>query len=292
MEKKICIITGANAGIGRQAAEQIAGKGCHVILACRNGKRGEDALREIRESVPDASVELWVVDLGLRKSIINFAEEFSREHERLDVLIHNAAVFNVTQKKRELTKEGIETIWATNHLGPVLLTELLLKKLEKSDNGRVITVSSKGLLAKPLIRVDLADPEFKSKKYSVVNAYYQSKIAQIMYTYWLADRLGDGNVTANCIRVTAVKIDISRHPGLSEFMKRVYAIKARKALSPENMAKAYAELALSSKFKRIRGMYFDENCLEVDSRKYCRDRENIQRVMELTRSYIPELGGI
>ncbi len=289
MEKKICIITGANAGIGKQAAMQIAGKGYHVILACRNKSRGEEALDEIKKALPAASLELMIVDLRLRESVIRFAEKYSSEYDHLDVLIHNAAVFNVTQKTRELTAEGVETIWATNHLGPVLLTELLKDKLEKSDNGRVITISSKGLLAKPLLKVDLNDAEFKSKKFNVVNAYYQSKIAQIMYTYWLADKLKDTGITVNCIRVTAVKVDISRHPDLSAFMKWVYSMKARKALSPEVMAETYTDLATSPKYRKATGKYYDENSLEVDSPKYCRKMENIKAVMKLTNHYVTEL---
>jgi len=292
MKGKICIITGANAGIGLQAAIQIAGKGYHVILACRNETRGKDALDKIRKTVPSASLELGIVDMGLRESIIRFAKKITSHYDHLDVLIQNAAQFNIHQKKGETTSEGVETFWATNHLGPVLLTLLLRQQLEKSDDGRVLTISSKGLVAKPFLQVDLNDVEFKSRRFNVVNAYYQSKLAQMMYTNWLAEKLENTNVTANCIRVTAVKVDLSRYPDLSSFMKWVYSIKARKALSPEIMAETYTDLASSPEYRNITGKYFDEKSREINSPRYCRKRENIRAVMELTKKYIPELGDV
>jgi NAD(P)-dependent dehydrogenase (short-subunit alcohol dehydrogenase family) len=98
----------------------------------------------------------------------------------LDVLIHNAATFDIRQKERVLTEEGIEKVWATNHVGPVLLTDLLLPAVKRSEQGRIITISSKGLISYPFLRVDLADAEFARRKFSVQKAYYQSKLAQVM----------------------------------------------------------------------------------------------------------------
>ena len=289
MNRKICVITGANAGIGKQAAIQIAGKGYHIVLACRSRERVMQAFDEVLKMNSSNSAELLVVDMGLKESIKNFAGEFKSRYERLDVLIHNAAIFNVTQKQRETTSEGFETVWATNHLGPVLMTELLMDCLKKSENGRIITISSKGLLAKPFLKVDLYDPEFKLKKFSIVNAYYQSKLAQLMYTYWLSDRLRNTAITANCIRVTAVKIDISRHPGLSPFMKWLYSVKARNSLSPEAMAGTYVFLAISDRVGKVSGKYFDEKNLEVNPNKYCKAGGNIKAVMRLTKKYVPEI---
>jgi len=292
MDKRICIITGANAGIGKQAAEQLAREDFHVIMACRNKGRGEAALNDIKEINPSASIEMMVVDMGQMESVRNMAELFSQKYGRLDVLIHNAAIFNVTQKKAEKTTEGIETIWATNHLGPVLLTTLLLEKLKKSDNGRIITISSKGLLAKPFLKIDLDDPEFIHKPFNVVNAYYQSKIAQIMFTYWIAEKLEETNITANCIRVTAVQVDISRHPELSSFMKWVYKQKSKKSITPDEMAKTYVYLASNKRIGKISGKYFDEKNLVVKSNKYTSDKNQIDMLMKLTQRYIQEVGEI
>jgi NAD(P)-dependent dehydrogenase (short-subunit alcohol dehydrogenase family) len=126
-------------------------------------------------------------------------------------------------------------VWAVDHVGPVLSTELLLPALRRSGNGRVITVSSKGLLAMPRLKVDTDDPAFERRRFSVTRAYYLAKRAQVIYTYWLADRLAGTSMTANCVRVTAVKIDLSRYPNLSAFRRRMYSLKSRMSITPKSV---------------------------------------------------------
>ncbi len=286
MDKKVCMITGANSGIGKAAVIQIARQGYRVIIACRSQERGEAALQEIKEKSASDSIELMIVDLSLQASIIQLAQSFRQKYDTLDVLIHNAAIFNITQKQAQYTSEGVESIWATNHLGPVLLTDLLLDPLKNSDQGRIITIASKGLIAKPGLKVDLNDPEYREKKFSVANAYYQSKRAQVMYTYWLVEKLSDTSITANCIRVTAVKVDINKYPNLSPLMKRIYSLKSRSALSPDEMAETYAYLATSDEVSNVSGKYFDENRKQVKSSRYTYQPENIDQVMNLTMRYL------
>lgn len=287
MDKKICIITGANAGIGKAAAIQIVQKGYHVVLACRNESRGKAALREIVEQTGGEAVELMIVDIALQSSIRKFSNEFLSKHDSLDVLIHNAAAFDITQKEPVYTEEGIESIWATNHLGPVLLSDMLMQPIKSSSQGRIVTISSKGLMVYPRLKVDLADPEFRNRKFSVSKAYYQSKLAQVMYTYWLSDQLRETPVTVNCIRVTNVKIDIeNRYPSLSRFNKFMYSIKSRSSISPEEMAKTYTYLATSDEVSNTSGKYFDDPGTMVSSSKYSLDKKNIKDVMKVTMDYI------
>lgn len=286
MDKKLCIITGANAGIGKQSAIQMAQAGYNVIIGCRNKERGEKALEEIKNLSGSNSVQLILVDMSLKSSIQNFANDIRKKYKVIDILVHNAAVFDIAQKKAKITKEGFESVWMTNHIGPVYLTSLLIEQLKASDDGRILTVSSKGLLATPNLKVDLNDPEFKSKKFNMTKAYYQSKRAQIMYTYWLADKLKNTNVTVNSIRVTAVKIDINRHPEISSFMKWLYAQKSKQSISPKDMAKTYTYLATSRDVKGVTGKYFDEKNKQVKSNKYTYDKNNIDAVMKLTNSYL------
>ena len=130
MSKRICLITGANSGIGKTSAIQIAEKGYRVIIACRNRARGEVALQEIKEKSGSDSIELMIVDMSLQSSVKDLAKRFKDNYEVLDVLIQNAAIFDITHKEIAFTEEGIESIWATNHLGPVLLTELLLVSIK------------------------------------------------------------------------------------------------------------------------------------------------------------------
>ena len=219
MKNKTCLITGANSGIGKQAAIQLAQAGFYVLIGARNRKRGEAALSEIKEKSESKDVELLEIDMSSKKSILSASKELNRRLESLDVLIHNAADFDIARKQPEKSIDGIETIWATNHLGPILLTNSIMDLLKKSNQGRIITIASQGLVMHPRLTVDINDPEFKYRKFSVPKAYYQSKLAQVMYTYWLAEQLKDTAVTVNCIRVTNVKVDTNRYPNISGFMK-------------------------------------------------------------------------
>lgn len=284
-KQKTVMITGANSGIGKAAAIQLASQGHHVFLACRNPQRGEEARRDVKAQAKSEAVELVIVDMSSQSSIRSIGADFQRDHERLDVLIHNAAIFDITQKEPRYTDEGIESVWATNHLGPVLLTDSLWPALANSSQGRVITVASKGLMAKPFLKVDLNDPEFKVRPYSVQKAYYQSKLAQIMYTYLLAERGRGANITANCIRVPAVRVDIDKYRNLSGLMKKAYAFKSRFALAPEEMARVYAHLAISDEVTAATGNYYDEQMKPVQPSKYARQPQQIEDVMALTLSY-------
>jgi len=227
-----------------------------------------------------------IVDRSLQSSIRELSEAFLAKYEHLDVLIHNAAIFDITQRKATYTAEGIESVWATNHLGPVLLTELLSDALANSSQGRVITIASKGLMAKPFLKVDLEDPEFKKKPFSIENAYYQSKLAQIMYTYWLAEQGREDHITANCIRVPAVSVDIAKFSSLPAILKKVYAFKSKFSLSPEEMASGYAHLATAVELNNVTGIYFDEKMKPVNPGKYAQNIQNIEKVMNMTRSYL------
>ncbi len=286
MNQKICLITGANSGIGKASAIQIAEKGYHVIIACRNRTKSEVALQEIKEKSGSDSIELMLVDMSLQSSVKDLAKRFKDKYEVLDVLIQNAAIFDITQKDITFTEEGIERVWATNHIGPVLLTDLLLERLKQSSQGRVMTIASKGLLAKPFLKVDLKDPEFRNGTFSVEKAYYQSKLAQIMYTYWLAEQLQDTRVTANCIRVPSVRVDISKYSKLSSFLRFLYSLKMKTALAPEEMGKTYTYLATSDEVSHITGTYFDERHRVVTSSTYSADPENIDHVMKRTMDFV------
>lgn len=288
MNQKICIITGGNAGIGKAAAVQIAQKGWRVIIACRSEERGETALADIKQQSGNDGVELAIVDMSSQASIRAFAVAFSAKYDRLDALIQNAAIFDISQKEAQYSDDGIETIWATNHLGSVLLTDLLLEKLKAAEQGRVINIASKGLMVKRLLKIDLDDPEFRQKKFNPTNAYYQSKRAQIMYTYWLAEKLKETAVSVNCISVTAVKIDIAKYPDISRWMKWAYKLKSKFSLSPAEMAETYTWLATSDDVSQISGKQFDEKRKEVRSIKYTYQPENIENVMALTMRYLEE----
>ena len=216
MDRPICLVTGGNAGIGRAAARQLAARGARVIIAARNPERGRQAVEAIRREAPRGDVEALTMDLSSAASIAAGCEAWrDAGHDRLDVLIHNAAEFDLGRRSPALSADGIESVWATNHLGPVRLTHELAPELAASAQARIVTVASQGLVLHPRLRVDLDDPEFRRRRFSVQAAYYQSKLAQVMYASWLAERYRGTPVTATCVRVTNVRIDLDRYPDLA-----------------------------------------------------------------------------
>ena len=287
MSVKTCFITGGNAGIGKAAALQLAEKGYRVAIGCRNKVRGEAALADLRRASPVDLGELVVVDMASRDSVMAAAAEVGRLFDgSLDALIHNAAEFDISRKAPTLSPDGVETVWATNHVNPVLLTEALAGPLEAGPRGRIVTVASQGLMMHPGLEVDTKDPEFRNRRFSVAKAYYQSKLAQLMYTYYLSRSLAGTGVTANCVRVANVKVDLTRYPGLSSSARIAYAIKSRFSISAAEMAGVYAWLADDPSLDGVSGRYVNEKKKIVSSSPYSRDDYEINRVMKLTRRYV------
>ena len=284
MEKKICLITGANAGIGKAAAIQLKAQGCHVIMVCRDENRGQRALEEVIKASGSGSAELMIADMSLQSSIRALSQAYP--YEQLDVLISNAAAFDLSQKHPQKTAEGIESVWATNHVGPVLLIDQFLERLKRSEQGRILTVASQGLMMHPGLKIRFDDPEFSKGGFSVAKAYYHSKLAQVMYTWWLAEELRGTGLTANCIRVTNVKVDVSRYPGLSRLERFAYSVKSKKSISPEEMARVYTDLAVSDDFSGISGRYYDHHLKPVESSAYSRDKAEAAKLMAMTKKYI------
>ncbi|QBG47807.1 SDR family NAD(P)-dependent oxidoreductase [Verrucomicrobia bacterium S94] len=277
MTVKTIIITGANSGIGKAAAKHIAAAGHHVILACRNRAKAEQARRETGGKTIAAEL-----NLASRSSIHQFTEWAHRELDQIDGLLNNAADFNLSKTDRELTPDGFERFWFTNHLAPVLLTDRLMDQIIASPQGRIINISSKGLLARPFQTVNLEDPMFGERHFTPTAAYYQSKMAQNIYTVWLAQQLTGTMATANCIRVSNVKIDISRYPNLPQWMKNLYTLKSQFSITPEKMAETYAAALLDPAFNNISGALIDHSGEPVPFPAYAKDPLCVERVMTLT----------
>jgi NAD(P)-dependent dehydrogenase (short-subunit alcohol dehydrogenase family) len=282
---KVVVITGANSGIGKAAAVQLAETGVYVVMACRSLERGAIALDEVISRSGSESVELLQVDMSSQESIQEFVKAFLHRHERLDVLIHNAANFDLTLKAPVLTAEGVETIFATNHVGVFLLTSLLLDVLKDSSPSRVITVASKGLVVYPNLDIEL-DNLNGERDFSPQHAYYHSKLAQVMYTYDLAERLADTGVTVNCVRVGNVAVADDRLGNIPGFLKKLYALKKKMALSPERMARTYLYLAADPALEDVSGGYWDENNRQVKSNANSYRRETWERLWEATEELI------
>jgi len=281
LHNKTVIITGANSGIGKAAALQLAAVGANVVMACRSLERGQRALEDVKKASGNPQVELMQLDLASQAGIRQFAADFLASHPRLDVLIHNAANFDHTLKQATLTADGVETIFATNHVGPFLLTHLLLERLKASAPSRVITVASKGLMVYPTLDIEF-DNLNGERRFSTQHAYYHSKQAQVMFTYDLAERLKGSGVTVNCVRVTNVAIPDERLGHLPGWLRKLYELKRRAAITPERQAETYLYLAADPAVEGVTGGYWDENNKQVRSNANSYRRETWQRLWEAT----------
>jgi NAD(P)-dependent dehydrogenase (short-subunit alcohol dehydrogenase family) len=278
---KTMIITGANSGIGKEAAIQLARCGANIILACRSVERGERALAEVKLAAQSEKVELMRVDLASQTSIRRFAEEFLSKYDRLDVLINNAANFDHTLKHATLTEDGVETIFATNHVGVFLLTNLLLDLLKASAPSRIINVASKGLITYPALDIEF-DNLKGERKFSTQHAYYLSKQAQVMFTYTLAERLQGTGVTVNCVRVTNVAIPDERLSHLPGWLLKIYHLKRKMSITPERQAETYTFLAADPSAQAVTGGYWDENNQQVHSNKNSYNKETQRRLWQVS----------
>jgi len=202
MSGKICIVTGANSGIGKETALGLAQMGARVVMVCRNAEKGKAALEEIRRESGSSQVDLLIADMSSQASVRALAEQIRQKYPRLDVLVNNAGG---AAPARTLSADGIEMTLATNHLGAALLTLLLLDLLKASAPSRIINVSSE---AQRRARLDMNDLQFERRKYGGIAAYRQSKLLMNTFTFELARRLAGTGVTANCLHPGMVATNI------------------------------------------------------------------------------------
>ena len=275
---KNCIITGGNSGIGKSAAFQIASKGFSVILACRNIEQAQEVCKEITLTTGNPHVFAMRVDLSLVCDVKNFIKAYTQRFDTLDVLINNAADFDLSRKTPLITSEGHEAQFATNHLAPFALVQGLLPLMQKTSDSRVINISSQGLMLYPNLTFDF-DNIKGDKYYSPAKTYYQTKLAQLMFSLMLKDKLAESNISVYSVRVTNVKIDMNRYQNISPLLKYMYKVKSQFSISPDEMAKVYTELATGSKRS---GFYYDEKMREVKANKFAYNKEAQQKLWDLS----------
>lgn len=192
---KVVIVTGANSGIGYEAALEIARKGAQTILACRSVDKANAALAHLRAAVPNALAEIMVLDLASQASIRQFAEAFKANYDRLDLLINNAGIMMVPYGT---TEDGFERQFGTNHLGHFALTSLLMERILATPGARIVNISSGG---HRMGSMDFENLMYEGGKgYNPSRAYGRSKLANLLFTYELQrrfDALGaDAKATA------------------------------------------------------------------------------------------------
>src|SRR5213082_2323461 len=249
MQGKICMVTGANSGIGKATALALAQMGATVVMVCRDRARGEEAKSEITTKSRNNAVDLLQADLSSQQSIRQLVENFQHHYTHLHVLINNAGA-TFPGRRRE-TVDGLEMTFAVNYLAPFLLTNLLLDVLKASAPARIVNVSSASHKS-GYIQMDDLQGEKHNRS---MRAYPQSKLAIVLFTYELARRLQGTGVTANCLDPGFVATNIEQ-TGASLPVRLLIKLIGSFGTSPEKGAKTSIYLASSPEVEGVTGKYF------------------------------------
>lgn len=258
MDGRVCLITGANSGIGKAASAELVKMGATLVMVCRNQQKGDAALVEIKKQGDKSSVELMIADLSSLQAVRQLADEFRRKYSRLNVLINNAGLFNL---RRHVTADGYEVTFATNYLSPFLLTNLLLDELKASAPSRIVNVSS---VAHHGGHIDFDDLKAE-RGYSGFKAYSQSKLALIHFTRHLAKKLEGTGVAVYSLHPGAVATNIwSRPAGPFGFITAVPKLFMAR---PKKGAETVVYLASFPDPEGASGEYYEKKRVKKSSRE-------------------------
>ncbi|KAK7866945.1 hypothetical protein R5R35_014720 [Gryllus longicercus] len=249
MRGKTVLVTGANSGIGKETAKEMARRGARVLMACRNQETAEKARAEVLATAGEgASVEVVPLDLSSLESVRACAKRVLQSERRLDVLVHNAGYANTFARK--LSADGHELTMATNHLGPFLLTHLLIDLLKRSKPARVVVVASE------LYRLARLDPATPLRPRALpAYLYYVSKLANVHFTLELARRLEGSGVTANCLHPGMIDSGIWRNVPFPLNLP-VKLIAKGFFKTPEQGAQTSIFCAVSEELEGVSGKYY------------------------------------
>jgi NAD(P)-dependent dehydrogenase (short-subunit alcohol dehydrogenase family) len=262
---RFCLVTGANGGLGKATARELAKGGAVVVMACRDRARGYAARYELATETGNEALDLMIVDLSSQQSVRDMAAEFKRKHNRLDVLVNNAAIF---KGSRTTSPDGLELMFATNHLGPFLLTTMLLDELKAAGGARIIT-----LTAPSTVKPDFDDLQGE-RKFRATQSFGASKTCNLLFTYELARRLAGTGATANAF-----------HPGLmrsglmNEAPAPVRWMLYLASSPPERAARDLAYLASSPEVEGVTGSFF-KGRNKIKSSDYSYDKAAQRRLWE------------
>ncbi len=277
MEGKLCLITGATDGIGKETAKCLAGFNERLILVGRDQSKGESVRNELMVQTGNDQIDIMTADLSNMNAIQNLSAEIHKKYNKLNVLINNAGAFF---SKREITDDGFEKTFALNHLGYFLLTKLLLDLIKKGKNPRIINVASGAHIGATL---DFDNLQGKND-YSGWAAYKRSKLMNIMFTYKLAELLKDTPITVNTLHPGFVRTRFGDNNtgivgiGLN-LAKKIGAISIKKG------AETSVFLATSPTVKGVSGKYFVK-CKPEKSSSLSYNKSDIDRLWRTTDKYL------
>ncbi len=274
MNSKIVLITGANSGIGKATAIQLAQQGKTIVLVCRSQQRGEAAMKDIIAASSNQNVYLHLCDLSSHDSIKECTQSIRNKFDYIDVLINNAgAIFG----SHQLTEDGLEQSFGLNHMGYFLFTHYVLDLIKAGSSKRIVNVSS--LAHKMVTVIPWGDLQLCNMKYSQLKAYSLSKLYNIFFTKYLARKLLDENtgITVNCL-----------HPGTiysgfgasgTKFFSNLVKVGGPLLAKPSSGAKTSVFLATSDKVEKVTGQYFAHRRKAWITSK-AKDMKNAERLWE------------
>lgn len=263
MNDRIVVITGANSGIGRAAALKFAESGCRVVMACRNLEKSRKVQQELVELTGNSSIDLLELDVSSFESIRGFCSEFGAKYEKLDILIHNAGYFRHGEKNYQLSPDNIELSFATNAFGPFLMTQLLIDMLKESGDARVLNACTTNVRhffdPKRKIDFDNLRGEFAgSRPYDSYKLYGDSKMALLMLTFKMADRLKGYGIKVNAVQIPAIKMSRETMSKFKSVWRVAAVVQNVFSAPPETMADTYFHICTSEEFKEVTGKLIND----------------------------------
>ena len=273
MPNKVFVVTGATSGIGKALASGLAQTGETIVLVAREAGRGSAALQDITQETKNRDIDMQLCDLSIMSSVRNLAEILKSRYEKIDVLINNASVY---RRKRAVTVDGYEEMFAANHLGPFLLTNLLLEQLQAAvqatGSARILNIT-----APSTVPLDFDDLQAE-RTFNSLRTFGATKTANLLFTFELARRLENTGITVNAI-----------HPGLTRsglmkegfFLMRLFTRLA--SSPPEKAIGPIVQAAAGPDFEKTTGKFLhDGNEIEVPAP--AQDRAAQQRLWEISES--------
>ena len=254
----LAVVTGTTHGIGRVTSIELARAGYDVAMLCRNLEAARTLHREMAAAVSGSAIRVIACDLASMASVRECARTLRSEFDQITLLVNNAGI--VSQRHR-MSPDGFELTFATNHLGPFLLTSLLLDRV--AAHGRIVNVASRVHYRG---RLDLEHVADSKAFYSGVAAYAQSKLANVMFTFALARRLASSEIAVNCLHPGVVATNL-----LPRWLRLIKPLLSRPIFDAERGARTTLHLALSPEFRGISGRYFDEHQREQPASALARD---------------------
>lgn len=281
MDEKVCVVTGANTGIGLETARELARRGAHVVMTARNMEKGEAALADVKSTTGSDRVQLVQLDLASLASVRKAAETILTWHEDLHVLVNNAGLI---LSERETTEDGFEATIGINHLGHFLLTRLLLDALLRSAPCRVVNLSSEGhrMARKGL---DFDDLMVERRPYGGMNVYCESKLANILFTKELARRYGDQGLVSHAVHPGVVASGFAADGDTAGWFNWMTTLIRPFMITPAKGAATTLHVATSDEAGASNGLYWKRSKVSKPTAQ-ARDEQAAKRLWEISEELL------